>query len=247
MEDFSHIAPFYEALFPARPAQLEFLEGALPGGVPARWVDIACGTGQQLEALADRGREIWGLDLDEGMLTGFRVRRPDLTDRVLSGDMRKADRLLLDHIGGPAGVLYCIGNSLVQLTEDQQIGDALAAFGRLMAPGAALALQIVNFDRVLAGDFEIFKPLERTLGDGSSFILERRYQPSTRKGCVVFHTRLTTSQGIAEKSHELRALKRGELKALLERAGFHSTAWYGDYDRTDWNTGRPATIVTALT
>lgn len=246
MDNFTHIAPYYEALFPARPAQLDFLEAALPGGVPERWVDIACGTGQQLEALADRGREIWGLDLDQGMLTGFRVRRPDLTDRVLNGDMRKADKLLLEHIGGPAGVLYCIGNSLVQLTEDPEIGDALAAFGRLMAPGAVLAIQIVNFDRVLAGDFEIFEPLERTLGDGSSFILERRYEPSTRKGCVVFHTRLTTSHGIEEKSRDLRALRRDELEALLERAGFNSAAWFGDYDRTDWSPRQPATIVTAL-
>lgn len=246
MEDFSHIAAYYEALFPARTVQLDFLERIRPGAAPKRWVDIACGTGQQMAGLAERGLEVWGLDLNEAMLTGLKMRRPDLSDRVVQGDMREADRLLAERLNGPAGVVYCVGNSLVQIAEDEGIRQALGAFRALLAPDGALTVQIVNFDRVLAGDLEMFKPLERTAGDGSSFILERRYEPSEREGCVLFHTRLTTSDGIEERSHDLRALRRKEFEALLAEAGFGTLSWYGAYDHSAWAPDSAATIVTAL-
>jgi SAM-dependent methyltransferase len=246
MEEFLHLAAYYEALFPARPAQLDFLEQARPDGAPPTWVDIACGTGQQMAGLANRGLEVWGLDLDETMLAGLWMRRPDLKDQTIRGDMRQADRLLSGLLDGPAGVVYCIGNSLVQLTEDEAILESLRAFHYLLAPGGGVAIQIVNFDRVLEGDYQMFPPLERTTGDGSAFILERRYEPSEVEGCLEFHTRLITSDGIEERRHGLRALNLEELKGLLDCAGFHTMSWYGDYDRTEWSPASPATIVTAI-
>jgi len=246
MEDFSHLAAYYEALFPARKDQLDFLEQVRPEGVPARWIDIACGTGQQMSGLAGRGLEVWGLDLDETMLAGLWMRRPDLKDRTVKGDMRQADRLLSGLLDGPAGVVYCIGNSLVQLTEDDEILESLSAFHYLLAPGGVVTVQIVNFDRVLENNLQGFKPLERTAGDGSAFILERRYEPSEREGCLRFHTRLTTSDGIEEQQHDMRALTRAQFEGLMETAGFHTPSWYGDYDLSEWDQGSPATIVTAI-
>jgi len=246
MEEFAHIAPYYESLFPARKPQVDFLEQSLPKRAPARWVDIACGTGQQLEALHDRGREVWGLDLDAAMLSGLHTRRPDLIERAVLGDMREADRLLKELLDGPAGVVYCIGNSLVQLVEDAEIVDALNAFAGLLAPAGALCVQVVNFDRVLDGGMSTLKPLERTLGDGSSFILERRFDPSSEEGRVIFRTRLTTSDGMDERAREIRALRKETLSSLLEEAGFDKPAWFGDYDGSAWKPDSPATIVRAI-
>jgi SAM-dependent methyltransferase len=245
MEEFTHIAPYYESLFPARKTQVDFLEKTLPRGAPARWVDIACGTGQQLEALHDRGREVWGLDLDAAMLSGLHTRRPDLIERTVRGDMREADRLLKEVLDGPAGVVYCIGNSLVQLIEDAEIVRAMRAFAGLLEGKGALCVQIVNFDRVLDGGMKTLKPLERTLGDGSSFILERRFDPSAEEGRLTFRTRLTTSDGIEEREQELRALRMETFSDLLSEAGFVEAAWFGDYDGGKWSPDSPATIVRA--
>jgi len=106
--------------------------------------------------------------------------------------------------------------------------------------------QIVNFDRVLDDGMTALKPLERTLGDGSSFILERRFEASAQEGRVIFHTRLTTSDGMDEREREIRALRREALSGLLEEAGFVKPAWFGDYDGSAWKPDSPATIVRAI-
>jgi len=246
MSGFEHIAPYWEALFPARGEQLDFLQGALPPGIPPRWADVPAGTGMQLEGLVGRGREVWGLDLDPQMVARLRARRPDLAERVVEGDMRRADRLLLPLMGGPAGVLYCIGNSLVQLSGEGEAAQALAAFARLVIPGGALVVQIVNYDRVLAGGLERMPVLERILPDGGRVVLHRENAPSERPGCILFRTRLETPAGKQERAHELRALARRELEDLLADAGFNPEAWHGDWSRAPWSVEAPATIVIAL-
>ncbi len=245
MAEFSHIAPFYGVLFPANTAQLDFLQGA--GDAPSRFVDIACGTGQQLEALCDRGMEVWGIDLDDDMIELLKKRRPDLWGNVVTGDMREADRLLGDIMPGRADIVYCIGNSLVQLTDTDDIHRTLRACAALLEPGGVFVGQIVNFDRVLGGDYNLLPTIERSLPSGESCVLERAYVPSERPGCVGFKTRLTTSQGTQEKEHELYALRREEFEGLLMKSGFNSLEWFGDYEGNAWTADSPATIVKGLT
>lgn len=245
MSRFEHIAPYYEWLFPARTPQLDVVEGALPEGAPPRWVDVPMGTGMQLEGLLERGREVWGLDLDPEMVARLRTRRPEVADRVAEGDMREVDRLLLPRMGGPAGLLYCIGNSLVQLTDDGAITAALEAFARLVIPGGALVVQIVNYDRVLAGGLDELPLLERETAAGERVVLHRRHAPGGRPGCISFQTRLETPAGVWERAHDLRALRRTELEGLVAAAGFAPSAWYGDWSRAPWSEDAPATIVVA--
>ena len=189
-------------LFPAKPVQLDFLQGSLPKNAVPRAVDIACGTGQQLEGLFDRGLEVWGLDLNEGMVEQLRERRPDLAANVTTGDMRDADRYLKSVMPGPAGLVYCIGNSLVQLTDTGDIQRTLNACAALLEHGGALVGQVVNFDRVLEGDHNLLPKIEGTLPSGESCVLERAYSPSDTPGCVEFRTRLITSEGTEEKKSE---------------------------------------------
>lgn len=245
MPDFSHIAPFYGVLFPARADQLDFLQGA--GNAPSMFADIACGTGQQLEALCDRGMEVWGIDLDDDMIELLKKRRPDLSGNVVTGDMREADRLLGNVMPGRADVVYCIGNSLVQLTDTGDIQRILNACAALLEPGGVFVGQIVNFDRVLGGDYDLLPTIERSLPSGESCVLERAYLPSQRQGCVRFRTRLSTSQGTQEKEHELYALSREEFEELLTKASFSSLEWFGDYKGNAWTPDSSATIVRGLT
>lgn len=246
MAEFEHIVPFYNVLFPAKPAQLDFLQGSLPGNVAPRAADIACGTGQQLEGLSDRDVEVWGLDLNEGMIEELRNRRPDLARNATTGDMREADKVLGAIMPGPAGLVYCIGNSLVQLTDVGDIRLTLTACAKLLEHGGTFVGQVVNFDRVLAGDYDILPVIEKSLPSGESCTLERIYAPSKTSGCVTFKTKMVTSEGTEEKINDLYALRREEFEELLRKAGFDSCEWFGDYQKTPWNANSPATIVTAL-
>ncbi len=242
---FRHIAPYYEALFPARPAQLDFLEESAVPGAPERFLDVACGTGQQMEALIDHGHETWGIDLDESMIARLKGRRPDLRERVVLGDMRNTDSLLRPIVPGPMGVVYCIGNSLVQLTDPDDIERALESFRSILDEAGTFVAQIVNFDRVLRGDWGMLPPIERTLPEMGTCRLERTYALSPAPGCVRFSTRLDTPESTEERCHDLYALRREEFETLLRTAGFESIVWCGNYDDRPWDENSPATIVRA--
>lgn len=159
--------------------------------------------------------------------------------------MRACDVLLRPLLGGGAGVLYCVGNSLVQIPDEAGIREALGAMRRLLDPAGVLLIQIVNFDRLRPDVPASLPRIERTLPDGRPFALERRFTPSERDGCLLFETRLETPDGVHERTHELRALTRDRLGGLLEDTGWASVSWYGDYSRLSWDPASPATIAEA--
>jgi SAM-dependent methyltransferase len=245
MGSFEHIAPYYDFLFPAREAQIGFLEQTLTPGFPDRFCDIGCGTGQYTEALLDRGHPVFGLDIDPDMISVCVKRRPDMKDRVFTGDMRETDTALMPGRNGPAGILFCIGNSLVQLTDDADIQRALSSMRNIFMDRGCLVIQIVNFDRVLAGEPGLLPPIKRDLLQGGSISLKREYAPSQQKDCLLFKTTLTAPEGAFDREHDLRALRRGELDSMLTEAGFFETDWFGDFDESPWTEQSPATIVRA--
>ena len=146
------------------------------------------------------------------------MRRPDLAGKTLVGDMREVDAILRDAGMDPPGLIYCIGNSLVQLTDDEDIERTLRGCREALDREGSLVAQIVNFDRVLNGEWELLPPIKRELEGKGEFRLERLYAPSRPRGCVRFGTRLETPDGTEDRFHDLRALRRDELEELLRGA-----------------------------
>ncbi|SMF06148.1 trans-aconitate 2-methyltransferase [Streptomyces sp. Amel2xC10] len=94
-------------------------------------VDFGCGTGRDLEVLAERF-ECVGVDLQPGMVGHARRVRPELDIRV--GDMRTA------RLGRRADVVTCVGNSLAYVHDDEEISQVFATFAAHARPGALLVL-----------------------------------------------------------------------------------------------------------
>ncbi len=245
MTRFQSIADYYDVLFPANSAQIEFLEKSLAANSPRRWVDIACGPGQQLEALTDRSHEVWGLDLERSMIERCALRRPDLAGRLSVGNMQDAGEVVLPILPGLAGVVYCIGNSLVQLTTLGAVEDTLRSCCSLLAPDGTLVVQVVNFDRVLSGDLQLLPKIEKELPTGEMCTLEREYQRSREKGCVKFYTRISTPAEVLEHATDMFALTREHLVNALNEVGFSRQSWFGGYQEASWTPEAPATIVRA--
>ncbi|MCB9831623.1 MAG: class I SAM-dependent methyltransferase [Planctomycetes bacterium] len=242
---FEKIAEVYEHLFPARPVQIDFLLASRPAAAPELFLDLACGSGNHLEALLDRGLEAWGLDLSAAMIRRFRDRRPDLGRRALCGDLRLADRILGEVLPGPPGLIYCLGNSLALLADDQAVREGLIAMRRLLHPQGRLVLQLINFDRLLPTLPNRMPVLDRLLPDGRTIRLERELVACgpDRPG---FHVRMSIAgETLEERTSELVPLDRARLGALLDAAGFAERRWQGDYDGSDWSDDAPATIVVA--
>ncbi len=163
MSFYDQFASHYERVFPFRPATLAFLAARLPAS--GRVLDLGCGTGHYTGALAGKGLEAVGLDLDSDMIDAARERYGGALFAV--GDLTEIATIADGADGG-----FCIGNVLPHLPHDH-LDRFLADLAGLLAPGAPWMVQTVNFDRLLplAGTYE-FPPLDA--GDG--LVFQRRYE-----------------------------------------------------------------------
>jgi SAM-dependent methyltransferase len=262
------IAGVYHLLFPARPTQLDFL-AALAGNPPRRVLDVACGAGEYVAALLVDGYDITGLELSLSMIEAALLHHPQLAgavrgasgpNRMLHGDMLE----LFDLTRGPYDLVYCIGNSLPQLESLAQVAETLAQMYELTRPAGRVALQIVNYDRVLAGAGRgrsadrrpaaptaggpapapvcgiPMPPLTATTEDGTEIQLQRETLPLDAEH-VLFRTRLRIGDVGYEEETPLLALTRERLATALPRGA--QAECYGDFARAAWTSDSPATVV----
>lgn len=209
-------------------------------GLAERWggpiLELGCGTGRVLAALAGRGHHVVGVDRSEAMLAAARDRlaREGLLSRVrlVSADMRHL--ALRDRFAWA----FCAMNSLMHLTslEDQQA--ALEAARRHLRPGGHLVLDLTNPDPAW-----MLEPAEKIVRVG---VLE---DPQT--GTLVVRQVLQRADPLRQVLHLvyiydevgpegavrrillplcLRYLFPVEAQLLLERVGFTVEAIYGSYE-----------------
>lgn len=220
MTFYKKLSQYYDGIFPASESDMAFLKARFASCTDI--VDLGCGTGNKSALLAAPGRRVLGLDLDPEMIARARAEnsRPGLEFQVM--DMAKAPELL-----PPASFdgALCLGNSLVHLPNPAAIGRFLAALGALLRPGALLALQILNYERI-----KRLKIRELPTLESAEARFERRYEPEGDK--LRFITALTVKSSGERLANEtlLYPLDRDELAALLKGAFFGKVDWRGGYD-----------------
>ncbi|EKD28136.1 MAG: methyltransferase type 12 [uncultured bacterium] len=244
MSALKKMASYYSILFPGDAAKNSFIENNIPKDLEGIVIDLACRTGQQLEYLSDKKYDVIGLDLEIEMLNDFKKRRKDFSKKIFCGDMRDAD-ICLKEFKNQARLVYCVGNSLVQLTNFEDIHRTLIAIKNLLKADGNILIQTVNFDRVISGDYEFLPNIDKKLPGGGSIYFERRYSVSSKQGFVNFETCLVTPDGTESNKKELLALQKGDLKQLLTEVGFKDLKFYGDFNGSDWDEENTGTIVTA--
>lgn len=238
---FTDLASYYQWLFPANPTQIDFIQSACPEDAPNSFIDIAAGTGQQLEALQNLNLCAHGLELDRAMAKVFHDRCPDRKGTLVVGDMKKSDIFLKEV--SPAGLLYCIGNSLVQLDSLKSIQTALLAFDKLISPKGALLIQTVNFKGT--EKLPTLPLIERQCPNGDTLKFNRSYEATTSPEHIAFHTSLLVNDQCIKKHHDLYKLSKESLSEELSHIGWGQQQWFGDYKYTPWTDQSSANIVLA--
>ncbi len=259
MTFYAAISRWYDEIFPPDPATVRFLAGLLPvagcratrddvspagcSGTgrphrqePSAVLDAACGTGGHALELARLGCAVAGLDLDGGMIG--QARRKAGTARggssmaagaavFLAGDMRRVAELC----PGPFDLAYCVGNSLVHLADEGEVGRFLESLRRVLRPGGRLAVQILNYDRILR---QHVTELPEIHPAGGELRFVRRYEwgaDAPRR--VQFATELIVRKGGREvrlaNRVPLLVLPSATLRALAEGAGFREIELAGDF------------------
>lgn len=233
---YQQISKYYDDIFPLSPAAEAFFLKRFAEGNAKRVLDAACGSGSYVRAFIDRGYDAYGIDLDPAMVNIARSKTSH--ERIVQGDMLKASELFSQGFD----FILCIGNSLVHLQEENTILQALQSFHSLLNRGGMLALQIINYDRILGQGLEGLPTIE---SPEAGLTFERKYRYDEKSGLIHFDTVLKVPEGKYKNSITLYPLKASSLVSLLVRAGFSNTKLYGDFKESQWSPESYATIATA--
>lgn len=181
-------------------------------------VDVACGTGLYALALARLGLRVVGSDVSRAMLAQARrsACREGLDVQWVLSPMQE----LAGHVAGEFDAVLCMGNSIPHLLEQADLEAALRGFRRLVRPGGAVVIQLLNYSRLLGRG-------ERIVG------IERQGEAEYVRfydfldGRVRFN--ILEIKGGRHRLHStlLRAYTREELSRALKRCGFEDVETFG--------------------
>jgi len=113
-----------------------------------RALDVACGTGLHARAMAGRGVQVVAADASEAMLQQARTCPGEADDRIewLHAPMET----IAQRVTGSFDAVVCMGNSLPHLLTDARLRQTVRGFRTVLADEGLAAVQMLNYDRILA-------------------------------------------------------------------------------------------------
>jgi len=238
---YTGVSDMYDEIFPFSQDQLEFVLEHMQHPESARILEVGCGTGSLTSALTASCGTVAGVDLNEAM-----IRKAQEKQR---GNGRKADYRKLDmrelsrnfpHRYFDAVVSF--GNTLVHLSDQDEILNVLKEMKLLLKPAGALMLQIINYDRILDQGISELPTIEN-----ENIRFERRYvfldaddreiEPLVSRSPdevnrIRFRSRLTVKASGFTSDQEVRLypLRKRDFAEMLLSAGFADLKWYGGFN-----------------
>ena len=213
--------------------EMPFLEGFLARHGAQRVLDVACGTGHHAIALAERGFEVMGSDVSEGMVT--EARHNAETAGLATTFRRAGFGELRGTVKDRYDAALCLGNSLPSVLTEDALRGALADMAGVLVPEGLLIIQNLNYDRVWPRR-ERFMPLQTHRQGQEEWLFFRFvdfHQETLTFNMVILH-RNGEMWNYAAEATELRPIFSEDLKRLLEQSGFLNIDFYGDYDQNPY-------------
>ena len=215
-------------------------------------LEMGCGSGRILLPLADAGFRVVGLDSSPTMLDRARARLSETNAEskvtLHPGDMEDATLAP----GGPFGMVIFSLNSLMHLyTQESQV-TALRNAYRALDPRGQLVIDIANPGPDYLSSLAAAPTLEWSsqLADGSA--VDKWTHRKIRHVDQVIETTIwydtASTEGVLSRlrtSFDLRYVHYGELRLMLDQAGFTDTRAYGSYELDPLDDGSDRIFITA--
>lgn len=200
-------------------------------------LELGCGTGRLLTAIAEAGYRVTGTDRSEPMLERARALVADSglqnLIQVQQGEMSDAE----DAPGGPFGVAIIALNGLLHVADSREQRKVLKSVRRALDPRGMLLIDVLNptpetlrgLDHAVVHEgvwymtdgTRVDKFASRRVGAAEQTIATELWYDQTKPDGSV--RRIATSM-------PMRYLHRSELELMLELAGFPEWQIYGSYD-----------------
>ncbi|ADQ14525.1 class I SAM-dependent methyltransferase [Halanaerobium hydrogeniformans] len=234
MEFYSGFSKNYDKIFPLKENKLKLLDQTFSylknDKKQTKLLDVGCGTGSYAVALAGKGYQVIGIDLDSEMIALAKNKQAGLSqteaedrlDFFVLGMLELKDKFSQDTFDG----IYIIGNVLVHLNKSE-IKEFIHILRKLIKKEGKIVIQIVNYQRIL--DLEL-KGLPTIYSKDEKLRFERDYEYDPADNNIYFKTTLVEQEDnniLAKNKIKLYPLTKDELIDLLEAAAFEIENIYG--------------------
>lgn len=240
---YEELSRYYDIIFPAAPATVNFIEKAANG--KKYMLDVACGTGNYAIELVKKGFIVDGIDLDSEMIKAGinKAKAENLDINFVQGNMKDIKTLFY---GKKYDLIYCIGNSLVHLDNEDEISQLISDIANLTNDNGTLLIQIVNYDRILDFNIDHLPTISRKEA-GVEFV--RNYVHDKTSGKILFNTEIHISN--EDKTHKyensvaLLPLRKDVLINIVKKSGFNNIKLYGGFNEEEHTENSFATVLVA--
>lgn len=192
---------------------------------PADVADVACGEGRHVLALARRGFQVMGIDLNSDFIAAAREGATGLGERArfFTSDMREA-------LGGPYQMILSLFQSF-GFFDDADNAKVLRVWSRRLAPGGYLVLDVWNRDFVLR---HALNDYSWEAEPGLRVFERKTFDPVT--GHLFIHYTYTHAEGQQfEYDARFRLYTPTELRDLLASVGIEVVSVYGSLTGEPFN------------
>lgn len=139
LDAYERLAPAYDALTAhhdhTRWAELLEARARAAGLDGRRLLDVGCGTGNMLAPMVARGYAATGVDISPGMVAEARRKLPADVELVVA-DMRVLPTI------GEHDLVWCVGDALNYLDDEDDLAAAFDGFRRNLAPGGVVVFDV---------------------------------------------------------------------------------------------------------
>ncbi|MCY1633608.1 class I SAM-dependent methyltransferase [Marinifilum sp. D737] len=227
MNFYQSISKYYHYIFPLNKMQLDFIGKSHPQAKDQLSVlDIGCAIGDLSLELAKSYQTVTGIDLDKGMIDKAITKGKNYKNL----EFRLQNMLELDTAFGSNSfdIIACFGNTLVHLNSDEEVLQFFKNAKAVLKEDGKLLFQIINYDRIIDQMIDHLPTIENEV-----IKFERNYKYHSSLGKVDFETILSIKENnnSIQNCIALLALRKSKVEELLQKAGFSSILFYGNFKR----------------
>ncbi|MFC2132670.1 class I SAM-dependent methyltransferase [Bacteroidota bacterium] len=238
---YSTIADNYDYIFPLNKNQVEFIIEETNKPYNNKHVlEVGCGTGSLPFGLSDYKLNITGIDFDSEMIQKAKEKCNSKSNISIDFlDMRKLTEAFQPN---SFDTVICFGNTLVHLTNPEDICSFINQASKILAKNGILLMQIINYDRILDKHIEGLPTIEN---DKIKF--QRLYDLDSLTGLIRFSTILTIKSLNKTINNDvmLYPLRKDELNAYLMKAGFKEIFYYRDFKKSAYENNSIPLVLSA--